>query len=89
MRNKGAPSPETIRTVKLLKYLLSGRSVEVEGRSYYLKTVTRLGDGAMDGDALPVDNWTMEEFKNLAESLEGKTYTDVMNYKAVGPGESQ
>lgn len=89
MRKGDGSSPETIRTVKLLKYLLSGRTVEVEGRPYYLKSVVKFGDGAVDAGSVSVDDWTLEEFKTLAESLTGKVYNDVMNFKVEGPGESK
>ena len=74
-------SPENIRTIKLLKYFLSGKIVCVEGINYFASTVLEQGDGASVWDGVDVSSWTIMELKALADMLEGQIYSDVMNFK--------
>lgn len=75
-------SPDSIRTVKLLKFLLCGRMAEIDGEWYYLKAVAKSGDGAFMGKGTAVDDYSLEALGELADRMESKTYIDVMNFKA-------
>lgn len=78
MRSLGEVGPLARRAAKLMKYLYSGRTVEVDGNLYCLK---KEGQGAYGSKLIPVNDWSFDEFLALANELDGKDYLNVMNFK--------
>lgn len=77
MRGEG-PGPSARKAAKLMRYLSSGLTVEIDGYIYYLKNDK---DTAINWKAVAVNDWSMLELMALADTLEGKVYRDVMNFK--------
>lgn len=71
--------PSARRAVKLIRYLIDGHSVNVDGDVYVLRN--RDSAGASDGFGIDVNDYTFGELLLLAESLEGSDLANVMNYK--------
>lgn len=71
--------PGARRAVKLLKYLVDGHSVNIDGDTYILRN--KDSAGAAHGFGIPVNDYTFAELVMLADVLEGKDLANVMNYK--------
>lgn len=71
--------PNTRRAAKLLRYLMDGHSVVVDGDVYLFKN--RMSLGASNGLGIDVSDYSFGEFILLAEVLDGKDLINVMNYK--------
>lgn len=71
--------PNARRAVKLLRYLMDGHSVNVDGDIFILKNKNY--SGAACGSGIDVNDYTFAELILLAEVLEGKDLANVMNYR--------
>lgn len=71
--------PDVRRAVKLLRYLIDGHSVNIDGDTYVLRSKDHAG--ASDGFGIDISDYSFAELIMLAEILEGRDLNNVMNYK--------
>ena len=76
--------PDSRRAAKLLRYLIDGHSVNIDGDVYVFRNKQYVG--ASDGFGIDISDYTFAELVMLAEVLEGRDLNNVMNYKRDDSG---
>lgn len=77
-RRTERPGPDAIRTARLLRYLIEGNSVEVDGRVFFYEI---LGDD-VNQTWIAVNKFNADDMFSLASNLEGVEFQRVMNFKS-------